>query len=248
MDTLFEKLGLNPKETAAFLELVRLGPSPISLWAKHAGVKRSSMYVILERLLKFELVTTFIHRGIQHVQTVPVTELSALLNDKEASLIQARSLLTEQLPELQKLERSFKITPKVQFYEGVHRVEAMYEEVLKEKSFKAYFHPGRVKKHMPAYFHKIPQTLKARNGKAQELLVSCAEAEEYMSTYRSEKHQISLLPKNTNFSSDTIITDSKIFLVGYGDTEIVGTGIWNEELAKTQSTIFDIAWINLTRV
>jgi len=118
----------------------------------------------------------------------------------------------------------------------------MYEEVIKEKSFKAFFHPERVKASMPKYFHKIPQALKSKGGKAMELLIRCKEAEEYISLYQSDNHQIALLPRAITFSSDTIITKEKIYLVGYSSSDVIATEIWNEELAQTQSILFDIIW------
>lgn len=245
MKELFERLGLNEKEAMAFLELVRLGARPVSVWAKHSNINRSSMYVVLGKLMKLGLVSTFIHKGVEQAQAIPVVELSALINDREEDIANTRSLLKKSLPELQALEKTFGITPKVKFYEGIHRVETMYDEVLKEDSFKAFFHPGRVKTVMKEYFYKIPETLRQRGGKAQELLVSCPEAKEYLKTYRSDKHQIVLLPKNVSFSSDTIITKQKIYLVGYGPDNIVGTEIWNEELAQTQSVIFDMVWLGV---
>ncbi len=242
MNELFARLGLSEKETTAFLELIRLGAKPISVWARHAGVNRSSMYVVLERLAKLGLVTTFIHKGVRHVHAIPVAELSVILNEKEEVISNTRALLKKSLPQLQSLEKSYGITPKVRFYEGIHRVEMMYDEVLKEDSFKAFFHPGRVKAIMPEYFYKIPETLRRRGGKAQELLVRCREAEEYINSYRTDRHRIALLPKEIAFSSDTIITKQKIYLVGYGAKDVVGTEIWNEELAQTQSVIFDLVW------
>lgn len=242
MNELFARLGLSEKETTAFLELIRLGARPISVWARHARINRSSMYVVLERLAKLGLVTTFIHRGVRHVQAIPVAEFSVIINEKEEVISNTRALLKKSLPELQSLEKSYGITPKVRFYEGIHRVEAMYDAVLKEDSFKAFFHPGRVKAIMPEYFHKIPQTLRGRGGKAQELLVRCKEAEEYIEAYKTDKHRIALLPKEITFSSDTIITKQKIYLVGYGAKDVVGTEIWNQELAQTQSVVFDLIW------
>lgn len=242
MKGLFSQFGLNNKETVAFLELVSLGAKPISIWAKHAGVNRSSMYVLLKRLEKAGLVSVFIHKNIQHAKAIPVAELPALLNDKEKEIESTRLLLKKHLPQLQGLEKTRSITPRVKFYEGIHKVEAMYEEVLKELSFKSFFHPGRVKSVMPEYFYKIPEILRERGGKAQELLVSCREATEYRETYQSEGHRISILPNGVTFSSDTIITKQKIYLVGYGNKEVVGTEIWNEELAQTQTKIFDLLW------
>lgn len=242
MNDLFSRFGLNSKETTAFLELIRLGATPISKWAKHSGINRSSMYVLLERLLKAGLVTTFVHNGVQHVQSIPLVELTALLNDREDELMTTKSLLSKFLPDLQKMEKAHLITPKVRFYEGKQKVEMMYEEVIKEKSFRALFHPERVKSIMPEYFHKIPTKLKENDGSAKELLIRSKEAEEYISLYNSPKHQIKLLPPKVTFSSDTIITSQKIYLVGYSSSDVVGTEIWNQELAQTQAVLFDMIW------
>ena len=239
---LFIRLGLTPKESNAFFELVRLGACPVSRWAQHANIKRSSMYVLLNRFESQGLVTSFIHQSVLHVQAVPMTELPAILADKQALIEQTRELLIKNLPQLQKLEKNQGLTPKICFYEGRSRVETMYEKVIKEKSFKSFFHPGRIKAVMPEYFHKIPLAIRANGGSVQELLIDCKEAEEYRSLYKSSRHEIEILPATVNFSSDTIIADQKIFLVGYSTTGVVATEIWNEELAQTQSVIFDLIW------
>ncbi|MBI2616585.1 hypothetical protein HYW55_00450 [Candidatus Gottesmanbacteria bacterium] len=246
MEDFFLRFGLTQKENTAFLELVKLGASPISLWAKHAGIHRSSMYVLLERLKSEGLVTTFIHKGVMHVQAIPMAELSSLLYGKEQILDHTKNLLEKYLPDLQKLEKTYGITPKVKFYEGKKRVEAMYEEILKERSFRAFFHPERVKSMMPEYFHKIPLAIRENHGSAQELVIRCKEADEYIRLYRSANHQIERLAPSITFSSDTIITKQKIFLVGYSENDVVATEIWNKELAQTQAVLFDLIWSTMT--
>src|SRR3989338_5746461 len=106
MESLFIRLGLKPKEATAFLELVRLGASPVSIWAKHTQINRSSMYVVLDRLTKSGLVTSFTHKGVQHVQAIPVAELSTILTDKQKFLASTREMLEKSFPELQKLEKT----------------------------------------------------------------------------------------------------------------------------------------------
>src|SRR3989344_5159911 len=130
MDDLFIQLGLTKKESKIFLELISLGASPVSVWAKSSGINRSSMYVILERFLSEGLVTTFTHKGILHVQAIPMAEIPALLYDEETNVKKTRDLFISHLPELQEFERSNIIKPKVRFFEGKSRVETMYEEVL----------------------------------------------------------------------------------------------------------------------
>ncbi|KKR31890.1 MAG: hypothetical protein UT63_C0058G0016 [Candidatus Gottesmanbacteria bacterium GW2011_GWC2_39_8] len=245
MKDLFHKLGLNEKESTAYLELVRLGTCPISKWAKHAKINRSSMYVMLDKFKNFGLLNTFTHNGITHVQAIRMAELTALINDKETEVARTRELFENYLPDLEKLEKTYGITPKVKFHEGKTRVDDMYEEVIKEKSFRSFVNLAKVKAIMPEYFHKIPLELKAQGGTAKELLVRCKEAEEYKKLYNSDKHIIALLPEKILFSSDTIITNQKIYLVGYSQDNVVATEIWNEELAQTQSVLFDLMWSSL---
>lgn len=239
---IFSQFHLDEKETNAFLELVKLGASPVSVWAKRAGINRSSMYVILDRLVAAGVVSLFAHRAVMHAKPLAVADLPTILDKKRRAIEETKAILLTRLPELTKLESTHTIRPTVRFFEGVARVEVMYEEVLKETSFVSFFHPGRVKAMMPEYFHKIPLTLKARGGRARELLVVSKEAQEYVRLYRSEKHEMHLLPPRVTFSSDTIITKQKIYLVGYGKDAVVATEIWNTELAQTQSVLFDLLW------
>lgn len=240
--TIFTQFNLDEREIGSFLELVKLGASPVSKWARRAKINRTSMYVLLERLSKTGLVSTFIHRNVLYAQPIGVSRILALLDDKKKEIESTRSILNSQLPELLALEKTSSIMPDVQFFAGKHRVGAMYEEVVKESSFRAFFHPTRVKVNMPEYFHKIPLAIRKNGGRAKELLVNCKEAEEYKKLYASARHHIAILPKGVVFSSDTIITKQKIYLVGYGRDTVVATEIWNEELAKTQSVIFDLVW------
>lgn len=240
--SIFTQFNLDEKEIGAFLELVKIGASPVSKWARHAKVNRTSMYVMLERLLKTGLVSTFIHNNVQYVQPIAVSKITTLLDQRQRAIETTKSIFNNELPELLALEKINAVLPKVQFYEGRLRVEAMYEEVIKEKSFCAFFHPQRVKTMMPGYYHKIPLAIRNNGGTAKELLVNCKDAIDYKKLYASDRHKIAVLPKGIIFSSDTIITRDKIFLVGYGKDTVVGTEIWNTELAQTQSTLFGLLW------
>lgn len=242
MEDLFDQFGLDERESSLFLELVRLGACPVSAWAKQTKTNRSSMYVVLERLRKLGLVTSFTHLGVIYVQAIPMAELPAKLADRQGEIERARNNLIKSLPVLQKLEKTSGLVPKVTFYEGKNRVEMMYEHVLKEKVFMAFLNPEKIKKMMPKYYHKIPEVLRDNRGRARELLVNCEEAVEYKKLYNDERHEIKVLDTGVVFASDTIITDNKIFMVGYSESEVMGTEIWNEELAKTQKAVFEIVW------
>lgn len=242
MKKLFENFGLDEKEEKIFLELVRLGASPISVWAKHANTKRSTMYVYLKKFVDLGLVETFERKNVLYAKAIPVSALDGIIRNNIEELQSARAVLKTSLPKLKSLEKNSPITPKVRFYEGAAKVEIAYSHILNERSFRAYFNPKRVLEMMPTYYYKIPEMVKKNQSSAFELLVDCKEALEYQKKYQSKKHQIKIFSADILFSSDTIITDDKIFLFGYSDEDVVATEIWNTELAQTQSILFDIVW------
>ena len=242
MKSIFQSLGADEKETQVFLRMLELGAQPISVMAKFAGVPRSSMYVILERLKGLNLIQEFKRNGIKYVRCIPVDELGDLLKMKERSIQQSLKVLQEKSEELKKTENRLSLTPKVTFYEGKKEVMKLYEQVLKEKRFYAVFNPQKVKIMMPEYHDKIPETIKAGRLHAKEFVVYGPEAKAYKNRYNSRSHQIKILPKERQFEADTIITAEKIYMIAYGKNEVSGVEIINQSLAEAQQTIFEALW------
>ena len=54
---LIKKLGFNENEIKTYLSLLELGPSLVSKIAQKASINRTSCYDVLERLVKYNLVT-----------------------------------------------------------------------------------------------------------------------------------------------------------------------------------------------
>lgn len=242
MKTLFQNLGANEKEMRAFLKMLELGAQPISIVAKHVGVPRSSMYVILERLKNLQLVEEFERSGITYVKCIPVRHISDVLKTKERTIEQTMKLLGDFSPELERLENKLSITPTVRFYEGKRAVMKMYEEVIRENGFVAFFNPAVVHAIMPEYYYKVGEMLNKNKGRARELLVAGAEAERYKKRFDSSQHQIKFLPKGSAFYADTLICKDTIYMISYGEKEVSGTGVCNPSLAAAQRAVFDALW------
>jgi len=242
MKRLLIQLGLTTKESGTYIKLLELGAQPISIIAKHAQTPRSSMYIVIEKLKQSGLVEEFQRSGIKYVKCIPVEKIKNILKTKEEKLKTTKNLLAEALPHLKTLENRSTIVPKIKIYEGKEEVAKIYEEVLKEKSFQAYFNPKAVKLHLPEYYFKIAETIKKNKQTAQELLTNCKEAIEYQKEFNSKNHKIKILKKGITFESDTIITSEKVFMILYDDQDISGIEIWSKALSKTQSTTFKYMW------
>ena len=242
MKDLIKKIGANDKESETFLKLLELGAQPVSVIAKHMGVPRSSMYLVLDNLKKIRLVEEFDRCGIKYVKCIEPRAIFDVLKSRQRNVEHVMELLDERLPELEKLSNKLSITPKVNFFEGKEDVMRMYESVLKEKEFCAFFNPYSVKTVMPEYHDVIPQLLKRNGGRARELLVDCVEAKEYKKKYYSEKHQINILPKRMQFASDIIVCKDRIYMTSYGEDQVSAVVVFNNSLAEAQQVIFDEMW------
>lgn len=242
MKQIFKNLGLNDKEMYAFLKLLELGAQPASVIARHVGIPRSSMYLILDNLKQNHLIEEFERASVKYFKCIPVKDIENILKAKIKMIENTLDILKNHMGELETLENRLSITPKVKFFEGKEAVMKVYEEVLKENEFLAFFNPYLVKKCMPEYHFKIPEALKLTGGKAKELLIACEEAREYKKLFNSKKHQIKILPKQDLFESDTIICKEKIYMISYGENEVCATEIYNKSLAQTQRVIFEEMW------
>lgn len=242
MKILFENLGVDEKGMRTFLKMLELGAQPVSVIAKHLGMPRSSMYVILERLKKLQLIDEFERSGIIYVKCIPVKQIADVLRARELSINQTMKMLNEEMPHLESLENKLSITPTVRFYEGKQAVMKMYEEVIRENGFVAFFNPVSVHAIMPEYYFKVGDMLRKNKGKAKELLVPGPEAERYKKRFDSSLHQIKMLSKGSPFHADTLICQKTIYMISYGDNQISGTGITNPNLAQSQRTIFEELW------
>ena len=242
MKELFKKLGASEKEAETFLKLLELGAQPASVIARHMHVPRSTMYLILDQLKKLGLVEEFERKGMKYFRCISVREIGDVLKLREDEIKRTQELLDANLADLQALENKLSITPKVKFFEGEEAVMSMYESVLNEKGFCAFFNPGVENRVMKIYFDKVEKAVRANKMKVREFVVDCKEGREYFKMANTASHKMKILPKSAKFDSDTIICDDRICMVSYGEKEVSAVVIWNDALVKTQKVMFEELW------
>ncbi len=245
MNTLFSKLGLTKKEADVFLKLLSLGGQPVSVIAKHAGIPRSSMYFVLEKLRERRLIEEFERAGVKYVKCIPVRDIATVLKAEERNLQHTLALLEEQLPALESLENTLSVTPKVKFSEGKDAVMKIYESLSQEKEFCTFFNPAVFGTVVDASLNTIPAILRESGGRAREVVVDSPEARQYQKKFHSERHKIKLLSKGATFLSDCIICKDRICMVTYGENQVAAIEIFGKTLASTHQTMFEELWRHL---
>ncbi len=245
MDALFARLGLTRKETDIFLKLLTLGAQPVSIVAKHAGVPRSSMYFVIDRLKDRRLVETFERKGITYVKCIPVRDIADVLKAEERTIAQTLHLLEEKLPELMTLENTLSVTPKVTFSEGKDAVMKMYASLVRERDFYSLFNQEILQTVIPEYRTLIPDILKENAGSAKELIVHGDAAQAYQKEFQSKRHQIKLLPKHVTFLSDCILCRDRMCMITYGENQVAAIEIFSSTVVQTHRAVFETLWESL---
>jgi HTH-type transcriptional regulator, sugar sensing transcriptional regulator len=120
---ILSELGLTDKESSVYLSSLALGPSSVQKIALHAGIKRTTVYSVLESLKLKGMVNEQITGFKVSFVASPPASLRSLM-------VSRLSVLEEVMPELSALYNLPAGEGLIKHYEGLDAVKALYEDVL----------------------------------------------------------------------------------------------------------------------
>lgn len=121
-----KQLGLEEKEAKVYLAALELGPTNIQNLTKKSGVKRSTLYEIIEKLKEQNLLTESVKGKRKIFIAAEPDNLKRNIKIKE-------QLLNDILPELKSLNNIGFVKPKITFYEGREGFQKIYLDSLETK-------------------------------------------------------------------------------------------------------------------
>ncbi len=131
METKFlENLGLTKGECKVYIALLELGPSTTGQIIKVAGVSRSKVYEMLEKLIKNGLVSYTIRENTKYYDTTNPKLLNELLKKKESYLARQRNILNHTISMLEKKRGSRRPQQTAVVYEGKEGIRTIYKSIL----------------------------------------------------------------------------------------------------------------------
>lgn len=123
---ILKSLGFDEKQERVYRTLLSLGDAPATRIAKQAGMKRTSVYYVLEELVKMGLISTYVERGTTRYFAEHPRHLKAFFEEK--------ALMAERFIPLLQKESSMKHSiAQVQVFEGINGVKAISNIVLQLK-------------------------------------------------------------------------------------------------------------------
>lgn len=121
---ILKSIGLSENQAKVYLAGLELGPASILDIARVSGVKRTTIYSVMEELLGHDYFTTLKKEGKKQYIAIDPDSLKHLI-------IERQETLTHNLPELRALYSLSPNKPKVIFYEGVENIKRIMEEPVR---------------------------------------------------------------------------------------------------------------------
>jgi len=126
-----QQLGLSEKQAKIYLACLELGETSIKEMAEKAGIKRTTIYDIIDDMTNAGYIrTTSKGKKIKYIATEP-EDLVIIIKKREA-------LLKQIIPQLNSINNTSGLKPKILFYEGVDGLKKVYEDLLKYPNSQVY--------------------------------------------------------------------------------------------------------------
>lgn len=242
-------LGCNVKQIKFYMSCLELGNESINAIAKHAGLQRSTAYLIAEELLEKGLILED-HKSYK--KSLTAIEPDVLLRKLEAKhrQIGRQSIdFKENLPELRALHQATAIRPRVRTYQGIAGLAGILKDILSSKTeLLLWTNQASEQKFFDNESHRL--FIQERINKQipiRVLAVNNEEGNALAGTDDTNLRTTKLLPNSVDFTSETYIYGNKIATIDVSQ-DIFGIITENEQIAASQRAIFELNWSQIERV
>lgn len=237
-------IGLTDKQAVVYTALLELGEAKMTHIARHAKLKRPTVYLVIEELMQLALVS-MVEKGKKKIY-------SAVHPNRITEILESRKQqYQELLPDLLARYGSIRGKPKVQMLEGMEGIRQAYQEaysLLMEGTNEGLWF-GNISfllEHFPQVLKEYDKVLNSlKTYKIRELIIGGKESEKWVQKMRSdpkEYHHIKYLNDNGACGiTDQLIVGNKLILFSM-NTELFTLIIESEEIVKTQRFLFEQIW------
>lgn len=225
------EIGFDKAESEIYLSLLKSGPVSAGKIAKATQINRTTVYDVLERLIKKGLIT---------YQYETKTKLFCVVNPKRILEIAKEQLDTtkDMLPELVNLYSKSKDIEDFRIYRGTKGIKNILNDILNYKSYVAYGSKGQFLEHVKLYFLKFQKQKKKLKINARIIM-----SEKYRSSEEVQKSysKFKYIPDNFAGLTTTFVYGSNTAIIIWGEIPNA-TVIINQDVAKSYLSYFELLW------
>ena len=232
-----ENLGFTAKEARVYLGLLQLGPSAVLTISRWVGLKRPTIYLILDELIKHGYVAIVPGEKKKTYVAFPPSRI-------KESLEQKKEIIDSLLPELAAVYNTKTAKPAVQLFEGHEGIKHLYREIVSsgEKEFLSFYSPEKITKKYTDPLSLFIKLLKERPYVRSRELVSTQDPHHFYlkATQGLRNHEARLVSENTPFHNDNLIWLDKIAIFSF--EKEFALVIQSKDVADSFRSLFELAW------
>lgn len=238
------KIGLTDKQAIVYSALLELGEAKMTHIARHAKLKRPTVYLVIEELIQLSLVS-MIEKGKKKIYSaVHPNRITEILKSREKQF-------EELLPNLVARYGSVRGKPKVQMLEGIAGVRQAYQEafaLLANGKQEGLWmgNIGILVEHFPEVMREYNVLMNTvKRYRIREINFGGEASKQWvakMNTKPKPSHGIKYVDDaGIAGSTDQLIVGNKVIQFSTRE-ELFTLIIESEELAKTQRFLFEQIW------
>jgi sugar-specific transcriptional regulator TrmB len=228
--------GLTENEAKVYLANLELGSATVQEVAKKSGVKRTTIYTMLENLKRYGLMSEFHKQGKILLIAEDPSRLEQLMQNRQERIKAA-------LPELRSLFSSPAEKPKVRFYEGKDGIRQVFQDTLDEgKEIKCFVSWRSELRAIPEIVNAYIKERVKKDIWVRALADRTKESKYYQERGKEELRELYFLPEGSlPFDTEVNIYGNKVAWFTF-KKEYFGLIIESEQIANTWRMVFDIIW------
>ena len=236
-----QKIGLNEKEARVFLASLELGPSSVQQISKKASINRTTTYFILDSLIHKGLTSTYLKGKKTYFMAESPEVLGNLFDLQKKNIEEKQKKFETLMPELKALYNQLEGKPVVRFFEGKEGLKAISNEFLNsnEKNVRMLYSVDDVRRVFAD--EERAQARKRRIDKKIHTRVLYTYKDGVLES-TADGERIKISEKEFPVSADIALFDGKVRISSLGGKKLSGVIIQDQEIYKTLSSLFDLAW------
>jgi sugar-specific transcriptional regulator TrmB len=233
-----ESIGLHENEANLYLASLSMGPSTILKLSRASGMKRTTIYSVVESLKQKGLMSVE-HKGLKKLYTPEDPQkLSVVLQSKQKQLSSA-------LPELSSLFNLKGDEATIKYYEGLEGIKTVYESLIRDiKPGEKYMVISDQEKWLSLdskYFQDFLERRAKLNIDIRMLLQDSKTAQEFKKFQKNFNLRLKILPSKTSLVTNLVITPQKV-VIHQLINPLSAIVIENKSTIQMHQQLFEIIW------
>jgi HTH-type transcriptional regulator, sugar sensing transcriptional regulator len=240
LERILIEFGLSESESTLYLAGLRLGKTSILKLSRESGLKRPTVYKLIEKLLLRNIFAKIEEGWKVYYEAQNPRVLYQILDQKTI-------LLDDNFPLLSNLYTA-KNTSGVMNYQGIKEIKYLYTNILNEVGYmQKYYVICNQELFMSLDKVFFEGFIRDRNAKNPNLKMIFTESEEANSSkkYQSKSNvAIKLLPESRVYRQNIIITPNRLIIHNL-EKPTSAVVVFQKPIIESFQSIFDILWNNI---